>query len=121
MGQTLLYQTHEMFLWRHQSGAAAVLVLFVLKGYEKVYCIVSFNKINENGGIWILLMHRTAVHLFAFFSLNLSQVELELLALQDVAICPAALTWSGGNAGCRGVAKFSYIRIIKLDKLIGFK
>lgn len=65
----------------------------------------------ENGGILILLMHQTAVHLFAFFSLNLPQVELELFALQDVAICPAALTGSGGNAGCRGVGKLSQIRI----------
>lgn len=65
----------------------------------------------KNGGIWILLMHQTAVHLFAFFSLNLPQVELELLALQDVAICPATLTGSGGNAGCRGVRKFSHVRI----------
>lgn len=90
--------------------------------YVSVYCIVNFNKTTmTNGDIWILLMHQTAVHLFAFFSLNLSQVELELLALQDVAICPAALTRSGGNAGCRGVGKLSHVRIFNHHRNKGSK
>lgn len=56
-------------------------------------------------------MHQTAVHLFAFFGLDLPQVELKLLALEDVAICPAALTRSGGNARCRRVGKLGQVRI----------
>ena len=53
------------------------------------------------GGVWILLTYQTAVHLFAFLGLDLPQVELELLSLQDVAVCPATLAWPGGNASCR--------------------
>lgn len=56
-----------------------------------------------NGSILNLLMHQTAVHLFAFFGLDLPQVKLKLLALKDVAICPSTLTRSGGNASCRRV------------------
>lgn len=47
----------------------------------------------------------TAVHLFAFFGLDLPQVELKLLALKDVAVCSAALTRSGGNTSCKRVVK----------------
>lgn len=52
-------------------------------------------------GVWILLTYQRAVHLFAFLGLDLPQVELQLLALQDVAVCPAALAGSGGDASCR--------------------
>lgn len=52
--------------------------------------------------VWILLTYQTAVHLFAFLGLDLPQVELELLAFEDVAVCPATLAGSGGNASCRG-------------------
>ena len=62
------------------------------------------------GGVWILLTYQTAVHLFAFLGLDLPQVELELLSLQDVAVCPAALAWSGGNASCRGTRKQNWSR-----------
>lgn len=64
-----------------------------------------------NGSILNLLTHQTAVHLFAFFGLDLPQVKLELLAFKDVAICPATLTRSGGNACCRREAKLSQVRI----------
>lgn len=60
---------------------------------------------NSCGGIWILLTYQTAVHLFAFLGLDLPQVELELFALQDVAICPATLAGFGGDASCRRVEK----------------
>lgn len=46
------------------------------------------------------MTYQTAVHLFAFLGLDLPQVELELLALQDVAVCSAALAGSGGDASC---------------------
>ena len=52
-------------------------------------------------GIWVLLKYQTAVHLFAFLGLDLPQVELKLLALQDVAVCPATLARSGSDATCR--------------------
>lgn len=39
--------------------------------------------------------------LFAFLGLDLPQVELELLALQDVTISPAALAGPGSDASCR--------------------
>lgn len=65
-----------------------------------------------NESILNLLTHQTAVHLFAFFGLNLPQVKLELLALKDVAICPAALTRSGGNASCNRVRKLGQVRIL---------
>lgn len=45
--------------------------------------------------------YQTAVHLFAFLGLDLPQVELKLLAFQDVTISPAALAGSGGDASCR--------------------
>lgn len=51
--------------------------------------------------IWILLTYQTAVHLFAFLGLDLPQVELQLLAFQNVAVCSAALSRPRGNAGCR--------------------
>ena len=37
--------------------------------------------------------------LFALLGLDLPQVELELLALQDVAVGPAALSGPGGDGG----------------------
>lgn len=46
------------------------------------------------------MTYQTAVHLFAFLGLDLPQVELQLLALQDVAVCSAALAGSGGDASC---------------------
>ena len=41
----------------------------------------------------------TSNSLFALLGLNLPQVELELLALQDVPIRPSALAGSGGDGG----------------------
>merc|ERR1719232_2430032 len=38
-------------------------------------------------------------HLFALLGLELAQVELELLALQDVAVSAARLAWSRANGG----------------------
>lgn len=47
------------------------------------------------------MTYQTAVHLFAFLGLDLPQVELKLLAFQDVTVCPTALAGSGGDASCR--------------------
>lgn len=47
----------------------------------------------------LMVVSKSAVHLFAFLGFNLPQVELQFFALKDVAISPAALSWSGWNAG----------------------
>lgn len=47
------------------------------------------------------MTYQTALHLFAFLGLDLPQVEFKLLAFQDVAIRPAALARSGGDASCK--------------------
>lgn len=55
----------------------------------------------EGWDIWILLMYQTALHLFAFLGLDLPQVEFKLFAFKEVAICPATLARSGGDASYR--------------------
>lgn len=47
------------------------------------------------------MTYQTALHLFAFLGLDLPQVEFKLFAFQDVAVCPATLARSGGDASCR--------------------
>lgn len=56
-------------------------------------------------GHWILLKYQTAVHLFAFLGLDLPQVELQFLAFQDVAVCPATLARPRSNASCGAKTK----------------
>ena len=41
----------------------------------------------------------TSNSLFALLGLDLPQVKLELLALKDVSVGPAALAGSGGDSG----------------------
>lgn len=48
--------------------------------------------------MFLLTWYQTA-DLFALLGFDLPQVELQLLALQNVAIHPAALAGLGGNAG----------------------
>ncbi len=67
--------------------------------------IEHFYKMRKAVTCWVvvfslMVVSKRAVHLFAFLGFNLPQVELQFFALKDVAISPATLSWSGGNAGC---------------------
>lgn len=53
------------------------------------------------GEFSLMVVSNRAVHLFAFLGFNFPQVKLQFFALDDVAIGPATLSWSGGNAGWR--------------------
>jgi len=50
-------------------------------------------------------MSEQAIALFALLCLNLSHVELELFALEDITITASALAWPRWNARCNTAQK----------------
>merc|ERR1719278_142494 len=60
--------------------------------------MLCFSDIDAVSG-WVTITMMTRNSLFALLGLDLPQVELELLALQDVAVRPAALPGPGGDGG----------------------
>ena len=60
--------------------------------------MLCFSDIDVVSG-WVTITMMTRHSLFALLGLDLPQVELELLALQDVAVGPPALPGPGGDGG----------------------
>merc|ERR1719278_1273386 len=60
--------------------------------------MLCFSDIDAVSG-WVTITMMTRHSLFALLGLDLPQVELELLALQDVAVGPPALPGPGGDGG----------------------
>lgn len=106
----LTFERNKVILWPSPSAST-----------ENVWTAIEYACESEDGTqLWdvgFYLPYQTAVHLFAFLGLDLPQVELQLLALQHVAVCPATLARSGGNASCKRKWKMQSFITVNVENI----